>query len=399
MDRILLADDEPAILRAYGRLLQRAGFDVITASDGEHALAALQEGHLDAIVSDIMMPRMNGVKLLAAVRERDLDVPVILMTGGASLELAAEAVAFGASHLLLKPLPPNQLVETVQRAVALHRLARLKRQALEMMGAEDKLLGDAAALTVHFEKALASLWMAYQPIVSLREQRVYAYEALVRSDDPQLSRPDLLFDAAQRLGRLHELGRRIRAQVTRAMASAPRHTLMFVNLRSEDLEDGELVSATAPLSSVAGRVVLEITERNSIEGVRNLPDRIAALRRLGFGIAVDDLGAGYAGLTTLAQLQPDVVKLDMSLVRDIDANATKREIVSSMTRLCRQLGMRVVSEGVETERERDALIESDCDLLQGFLFARPERRFAEPALARASTEEEESTPLAPLNAS
>jgi EAL domain-containing protein (putative c-di-GMP-specific phosphodiesterase class I) len=271
-------------------------------------------------------------------------------------------------------------VETVQRAVALHGLARLKRKALELMGNDDKLLGDTAALTVHFERALASLWMAYQPIVSLQERRVYAYEALVRSDDASLSRPDLLLDAAERLGRLHELGRRIRAAVTRGIDAAPAGTLLFVNLRSEDLEDDELSAGCSPLSSVAGRVILEVTERNSIEGVRNLPDRIAALRRLGFGIAVDDLGAGYAGLSTLAQLQPDVVKLDMSLVRDIDCNSTKREIVTSMTRLCRQLGMRVVSEGVETERERDVLVAADCDLLQGYLFARPQRGFSEPLL-------------------
>jgi EAL domain-containing protein (putative c-di-GMP-specific phosphodiesterase class I) len=383
MERILLADDEPAILRAYGRVLERAGFSVVTASDGEQAAAVLREGQLDAIVSDIMMPRMNGVQLLAAVRELDLDVPVILMTGGATLELAAEAVHFGASHLLLKPLPPNQLVETVQRAVALHRLARLKRQALEMLGADDKLLGDQAALTVHFEKALSSLWMAYQPIVSVQERKVFAYEALVRSDDPSLSRPDLLFDAAERLGRLHELGRRIRAEVTKAVVEAPADALMFVNLRSEDLDDDELSAPGAPLSTVAPRVVLEITERNSIDGVRELPERIKALRRLGFRIAVDDLGAGYAGLSTLAQLQPEVVKLDMSLVRDIDRNPTKREIVTSMTKLCRQLGMLVVSEGVETVAERDVLLEANCDLLQGYLFARPERRFVAPVIEEA----------------
>src|SRR5205807_4248588 len=109
----------------------------------------------------------------------------------------------------------------VNRAVGLHNLARLKRQALELLGRDDKLLGDPAALTIRFERALASLWMAFQPIVAFRQQRVHAYEALVRSAEPTLLRPDLLLEAAQRLGRLPELGRQIRAAVTAAAPHAP----------------------------------------------------------------------------------------------------------------------------------------------------------------------------------
>jgi EAL domain-containing protein (putative c-di-GMP-specific phosphodiesterase class I) len=103
---------------------------------------------------------------------------------------------------------------------------------------------------------------------------------------------------------------------------------------------------------------------------------MARLRRLGFRIAVDDLGAGYAGLASFSQLEPDIAKLDMSLVRGIDTSATKASIVRSMISVCTQeLGTRVVCEGVETVAERDTLQSLGADLLQGYLFARPSRDF------------------------
>jgi EAL domain-containing protein (putative c-di-GMP-specific phosphodiesterase class I) len=96
---------------------------------------------------------------------------------------------------------------------------------------------------------------------------------------------------------------------------------------------------------------------------------------MGFRIAVDDLGAGYAGLTSFAMLEPELVKLDMTLVRDIDRSPTKQKLVRSVAGLCKELGMMVVGEGVETAAERDVLISCGCDLLQGYLFAKPDRPF------------------------
>jgi EAL domain-containing protein (putative c-di-GMP-specific phosphodiesterase class I) len=100
------------------------------------------------------------------------------------------------------------------------------------------------------------------------------------------------------------------------------------------------------------------------------------LRRLGYRVAVDDLGAGYAGVASFGQLQPDVVKLDMALVRSIESSATKASIVRSMISVCREeLGTEVVCEGVETAAERDVLHDLGARLLQGYLFAKPARGF------------------------
>jgi EAL domain-containing protein (putative c-di-GMP-specific phosphodiesterase class I) len=90
---------------------------------------------------------------------------------------------------------------------------------------------------------------------------------------------------------------------------------------------------------------------------------------------VDDLGAGYAGLTSFIMLEPELVKLDMSLIRNIDQHSMKRSLVRSVTLLCKELGLLVVAEGVETRAERDVVVECGCDLVQGYLIARPGRPF------------------------
>ncbi|PKN39708.1 MAG: diguanylate phosphodiesterase, partial [Deltaproteobacteria bacterium HGW-Deltaproteobacteria-20] len=90
---------------------------------------------------------------------------------------------------------------------------------------------------------------------------------------------------------------------------------------------------------------------------------------------VDDLGAGYAGLTSLATLQPEIVKVDMSLIRGIDSDSTRQRLVASITMACQDMGILVVAEGIETVQERDTVVELGCDLLQGYRFARPGRPF------------------------
>jgi EAL domain-containing protein (putative c-di-GMP-specific phosphodiesterase class I) len=126
---------------------------------------------------------------------------------------------------------------------------------------------------------------------------------------------------------------------------------------------------------MADRVVLEITERAQLESVVDVSNRVARLRELGFKVAIDDIGAGYSGLTSFALLKPDMVKLDMALVRDLDKDPVKRRLASLVIQLCRDLGIEVVGEGIETRQERDTLLDLGCDLLQGYLFGRPSPPF------------------------
>ncbi|MDP8999116.1 MAG: EAL domain-containing protein [Myxococcota bacterium] len=377
-NRILLVDDDPPVLRAYTKALGSRGWTVEPATDGKQAIERLHDASFEAIVSDVSMPKMGGLEFLRAVREYDLDVPVILIAGEPGLDSAIRAVEYGAFRYLLKPVDLHVLDDTIRRAVRLHAMALLKRQALNVVGIENRRLGDRAGLEARFAMALKLFWMAYQPIVAIREKSIFGYEALLRSYEPTLPTPGEMLEAAQRLGRVHDLGRAIRTRVSDEAGKAPAGAKIFVNVHALDLNDEELYRRDSALTMIAERTVIEITERVSLDGVRNVVSQVKRLRALGFQIAVDDLGAGFAGLGSYSQLEPDIVKIDLSLVRGLDTEPRKQTIVRSMKRLCDDLGTLVVAEGVETPAERDVLEELGCDLLQGYLFARPERGFPVP---------------------
>jgi EAL domain-containing protein (putative c-di-GMP-specific phosphodiesterase class I) len=199
-----------------------------------------------------------------------------------------------------------------------------------------------------------------------------------------MASPDLVIGAAERLGRLHDLGRQVRAATVRSFREAPADALLFVNLHTRDLLDPSLYGNDEPLLPLAKRVVLEITERASLDVVKDVPARVSALRKRGFRIAVDDLGAGYAGLTSFTQLEPEFVKLDMSLVHDVQDSTVKQRVIASLAELCHELQLQVIAEGVEIEAECSQVCALGCDLLQGYLFARPQAGFAVNAAAAAA---------------
>jgi EAL domain-containing protein (putative c-di-GMP-specific phosphodiesterase class I) len=374
---VLLIEDDPQVRTAYARVLRESGLAVVELADASEVEETLDAGTFDAVVSDIRMPGRTGIDVLRAVRKRDPDLPVVLVTAGGDLSSAVEALEHGALRYLLKPVSPAVLSGAVTDAVRLRRLASIQRRAFELYGSAAVKESQSVDHAAHLERAFETLWMAYQPIVRWSSRGVLAYEALVRNDDSKLRSPDALFECAGELGRLRRLGRAIRRLVADTMAHEPDRTL-FVNLHPQDLDDDELLSSSAPLSAHASRVVLEVTERSALTRVDDLRARLLRLRQMGYRLAVDDLGAGYAGLNWFAQLEPDIVKLDMSLTRDVDTTPTKQRLVQSLTSLCGDLSIAVVAEGIETAGERDAVVACGCDLLQGYLFAKPGRTFPAP---------------------
>jgi len=310
---------------------------------------------------------MDGIELLAKIRAMNPDLPVVLVTGRPSIETATKALEQGACRYLLKPVETAALTEVVSHAVQQHHLARARRIALDRLGGPTGISG--AALVEAFERTLGSLYVAYQPIVSSSGRRIFGYEALLRSREKALPHPGAVLDAAERLGRTRDVGRVVRTLAPEpCTADGP---LLFVNLHARDLLDDELYARGTPLADLASSVVLEITERAALHDVPDVQARVARLRKLGYRIALDDLGAGYAGLTSLAMLEPEIVKLDMSLVRGLHRETTKRTLIRTLIGMCGELGMQVVAEGVETPDERRELEAAGCDLMQGYLFAKP----------------------------
>jgi len=371
---VLVVDDDDAVRSAVVQTLTRAGFEALGAANAETALGLLASGErtFDVMITDLLMPGASGVQLMRSVREAELDLPVIVLTGHPSFDSAVLALEYGGFRYLEKTVDGATLVNAVNEVLALHRPAALRKRALRQYDAELAAQSERSGLSSQFDRALSRLWIAFQPIVRWPEQSIFGYEALVRSSEAGLCTPDLLIEAAERLGRVQELGIVVREKIARSVACAPADALLFVNLHALDLTADDLFSPSAALSAHASRVVLEVTERASLHQIVDLRFRLSELRRLAFRIAVDDLGAGYAGLASFSQLEPEVVKFDMSLIRGIDKSPRKASIVRSMVAMCAQeLGTTVVCEGVETEGERDKLSELGAELLQGYLFAEP----------------------------
>ena len=369
--RVLVVDDDRALLEVYADILVNEGFVVSAAFDGAGALRALQADSWDVVLSDVVMPGGNGVDLVRAIRQQDLDMPVVLMTGSPTVETAVHALELGVLHYLVKPVSSAELVRCVSHAAELRQLAAFKHEALRTLGQPDRAPWDRSRLEAVFARALGSLFMAYQPIVRTRDGSVFAWEALLRTHEPAVEGPLAFLEMAERLGRIRDLGRAIRASVC-GTAKRTKGVMFFINLHPDDLLDETLFDPRSPLSALAPEIVLEISERSPIESVPDVLGRVRKLRDLGFRLAVDDLGAGYAGLTSFAALEPDFVKLDRGLVAGIDHETIKQKLVGSIVRVSREMRTVVVAEGIETPGERATLTDLGCELMQGFLFRRPE---------------------------
>ena len=376
--RVLVVDDEQSVRQVMVRMLSNAGYRVTAANDGEEALALIEREPVDLIVTDLAMPKTDGMTVLRTVRERDQELPVVLVAGAPTTESAIRAVRYRATEYLTKPLDPDSFLDAVHRALQMNRLAALRREAVELSQHQSRDVSELRELNDKFERVLSAVYMVYQPIVSWSRQAAFGYEALLRSTEKSLPHPGAIFEAAEKLVRTADLGKRIRAVCGGPMKDADPGCMLFVNLHSRDLLDDTLFDSSAPLTEWAERTVLELTERAAIDGIADIASRIERLRSLGYRIAIDDIGAGYSGLNSFATVQPDFVKLDITLVRGLDNDPVRRRLVRLLAELCSDLGIFVVAEGVETTGERDALIELGIDLLQGYLFARPAAPFVKP---------------------
>jgi len=223
----------------------------------------------------------------------------------------------------------------------------------------------------------------YQPIVDVVLGRVIAHEALCRGTLDALRFPDVIFAAAERTNKIWELGRVLRDLIGVSLDGVPvdasNAPLMFINVHPNDLDDPAFLeqALSGPLAPHAKRVVVELTERAAIRDYRRVKAFFATLRRHGYQLAIDDLGSGYAGLTALAELEPDFIKFDMGLIRDLHLHPVKQRLIERMHDFAMEIGAETISEGVECAEERDALLRIGCNVMQGYFFARPAPAFAD----------------------
>lgn len=218
--------------------------------------------------------------------------------------------------------------------------------------------------------------MAFQPILNLKTARVWGYEALVRGSQGEPAGAILSqvnddtryrFDQAARVKAIELAGR---------LFPVDEDVRLSINFMPNAVyEPNACIRASLEAARRVGfshnRIMFEFTENERFRDIEHVKRIVSAYRKQGFMTALDDFGAGFAGLSLLANFQPDLIKIDMDVLRDLDSDDRRRSIVAGIVAIGRSLGIAILAEGIETEAELDAVRGLGIDLVQGYHFARP----------------------------
>ena len=214
---------------------------------------------------------------------------------------------------------------------------------------------------------------AYQPIVDVSTKSIYAHEALVRGVKGE--------SAYSILSQVNDTNRywfdqACRVEAIRGAAALGMQGFLSINFLPNAVYKPEAcIQTTFKAAKQYGfpiqRIIFEVTESEQVIDRPHLVNIFDEYQRFGFKTAIDDFGSGFAGLNLLADYQPDIIKIDMGLVRDIDTAPSKQAIVKGIVAICTELGIKVLAEGIETKAERDFLYAQGIHLMQGYLFCKP----------------------------
>lgn len=215
---------------------------------------------------------------------------------------------------------------------------------------------------------------AYQPIVDIRTRRIAAYEALIRGTSGE-SAYSVLSQVTD--DNRYKFDQACRVKAIRTAAALAMQSTLSINFLPNAIYRPEVcIRTTLDAARTVGfpieRIMFETVEGERVDDLQWFAEVLQEYRTIGFLTAIDDFGAGHAGLNLLARFQPDVVKLDMDLIRGIDTRRPAQAIVRGVVRMCDELGIRVIAEGIETTGEFRCLEALGLHLMQGYLFARPQ---------------------------
>jgi len=346
----------------------------LRSANGPHLLRAATVIPHDEDVVCLDIPRASGagvaIKVEADVARlaRGLQAAVagrVEAMHGAEVASLVD-VFIGRSHVMVDP---KQRVERL-----IYRGVREAAAAARNVAQRDRARQLAQLRASLRDRAV---YIDYDPIVVAETGTVFGYEALARGVVRTLRNPEVMFSLAAE-GNLHwELSRLCRAKAYEGMHDRLRpDQLLFVNADPLDFADPEFANETGVLRGAAveshdpHQVVIEITERTAITDYPTMREQMRAFRELGYRFAVDDAGSGYSGLGSIANLEPDFIKLDMSLIAGIDGNPVKQNLVETMVRFANEQSTRVIAEGVERAEELATLQNLGVHLVQGFFVNR-----------------------------
>ncbi|WP_460232953.1 EAL domain-containing protein [Aurantivibrio plasticivorans] len=230
------------------------------------------------------------------------------------------------------------------------------------------------------DNALSAL---FQPIVQLDGGNLFACEALIRGPiNTNFHFPYRLFEAASQCGLLSQLEYASRHESLKSFSNQNESCLLFLNASPMSLNQGYAASfrsdVLARYGLSANQIVIEISEQYPMGDIHSLKNAIHFYRDQGFGIAIDDFGAGYSSFRLWEELRPDFVKIDRHFINNVDSNPVKKKILSSILWIAEEVGCKTIGEGVENQAQLNTLVELGVDFAQGFLLGRPQQKVTRP---------------------
>ena len=372
---VLVVDDNATNIALLAALLGDEGLcRIATQTDPRRVAGMLPHVDPDLVLLDLHMPHLDGLAVLAQINTfaAGTYLPVLILTADVNHEARDRALADGARDFLTKPFDGTEATLRIANLLETRQLYSSLRRSTRAVPGGDAGDPDARQATRRSVQRLLSeggILSALQPVVALDTLAVVGHEALSRFPLPHSRGPAGWFSDAFEVGLGVELEWLAATQALAYLEGAAPDEFLAVNMSPASvlqLRDRDVCPPERRAS-----VVIELTEHAPIEDYRAVHRALEPMRRAGARIAADDLGAGYAGFRHLLALEPDIIKLDISLISGVERNAGQRALTRAMVAFAADVGATVLAEGVETAAELEALRELGVVWAQGFYLGRP----------------------------
>jgi EAL domain-containing protein (putative c-di-GMP-specific phosphodiesterase class I)/CheY-like chemotaxis protein len=378
--RVLVADDSTLVREALAALISRQpSFVLIGAvADATEAIEVARGRRPDVVLLDVRMPGGGGKAAALGIRRHSPESRVIALSEHDDRATVLEMLEAGVIGYLVKGCSNKEIVAAVKSAGNGHGSLSgnvtndIIRTLSGQLRDESRASQHRRACVARVTRALrdeAAFAMVFQPIVDLCSRTVVGAEALARFTGPRKRTPDLWFAEATRIGLGMELEVAATRKAVRALEELPGSVYLTVNVSPATLAAPEFCEVVKAVGGA--NLVAEITEHELVEDYDRVSGAIGKLRALGMRIAVDDAGAGFASFRHILELRPELIKLDLTLIREIDHDEARQALVAGLIAFARGSDATIIAEGIERADEVETLVELGVSYGQGYLLGRP----------------------------
>lgn len=364
---VLVIDDEPDFVETLRFILENSNFRVITTTSPEEGLEKARQNP-DLILLDLKMPHMSGHDVCKRLKENieTMHIPIVMLTSEEQLLDKVEAFNLGVADYIGKHFPIEELLVRIKSVI------KRNSSSVTFLTLQEKNEKIMFLRKIIDERSIRTF---YQPIVRMDTRQPIGYEALARGPKGTFfENPINLFAVANEANMSFELDTLCMSNSVKNAEKFIKDNLLFINtdasvLNSEYLKKLEFMKDSKLNPS---QICIEITERTCITNFSLISNNLSSLKPIGVMFVIDDLGEGYSSLKALVELKPEFIKIDMGLIRNVNADVVKQSLIQVICDLNKKMKSHLIAEGIETEEEYKTILSLGVEFGQGYLFAKPQ---------------------------